>query len=64
MSTYVTVPEEEGSDGLRVAATERLGGDEGLKLVSSHLVNGKLCGTFTRDWETPDERVTHTDGDE
>jgi hypothetical protein len=54
MATYVTVPEEEGRDALAALAVERLGGGDGIKVVSFSLVNGQLCGTFTRDWEDPE----------
>jgi hypothetical protein len=60
MSTYVSVPKEDGEAGLLKLAEERLGGSDGVKCVSKHLVDNKLCGTFTRDWDEPD-RVTHTD---
>lgn len=70
MSTYVTVPERLGKQALLRLATDRLGGDlaldakgNGIKCISQNLSNGQLCGTFTRDWETPDEGVTHTDGE-
>jgi len=54
MSTYVSVPEEDGQAKLRALASERLGGTEGLECVSWHLVSEQLCGTFTRTWEDPE----------
>jgi hypothetical protein len=56
MATYVTVPEAEGENALRQLVTERLGGGDGITVISLDLVNGQLCGTFTRDWETPDPK--------
>jgi hypothetical protein len=54
MSTYVTVPEKDGPVKLRALAIERLGGSDGVKLVSQSLSNGNLCGTFTIDWADPE----------
>jgi hypothetical protein len=49
MSTYVSVDQLEDDGDTKAiwnAAAEKL--------------QGQLCGTFTRSWETSNERVTHT----
>jgi hypothetical protein len=63
VATYVTVPKDAGHEVLLEEAAKRLGGTDGIDAVSIHYTDEQLCGTFTRDWETPDPapvRVTHT----
>jgi len=66
MSTYVAVEQAEDDGDTKAiwsAAAERLQGTDGIKCAHMHYADGKLCGTFTRSWETPDpepESVTHT----
>lgn len=72
-TTYVSVNKELGETGLRRLAAQRLGGYEGMRCINSTLIGDNLCGTFVRDWESPDpvtlvvsnpERVTHTEDDD
>ena len=59
MSTFVSVAIDKGDEvaaaaALHQLAIERLGGEEGLQCVGTHVTGGHLCGTFTRAWETPE----------
>jgi hypothetical protein len=56
-STYVSAPIDDAGDeaaltACRTEAVERLGGTDGVMLVSAHLIDGPAIGaTFRREWE-------------